>query len=137
MYPGNIPGAPHNNKVRGICKPGLETQTPLYRSGDETRTLDEIALDGSREGGGGGRALTDSGPEREGDGVVVKVVRGGGGRMKGTRWTVCWAKIRGKSGGRKKEERKWMERGWINLCVGENEKLNVCGKGGEGWKERA
>lgn len=80
MYPGNIPGASHNNKVRGIRKPGLETQTPLYRSGDETRTLDEIALDGSREGGGGGRALTDSGPEREGDGGMVKVVRGGGER---------------------------------------------------------
>lgn len=66
MYPGNIPGAPHNNKVRGICKPGLETQTPLYRSG-ETRTLDEIALDESGEAGSG--ALTDSGPEREGDGA--------------------------------------------------------------------
>lgn len=94
MYPGNIPGAPHNNKVRGICKPGLETQTPLYRSG-ETRTLDEIALDESREAGRG--ALTDSGPEREGDGAG----RCGEGRMKGTRWTTCWAKIRGtKEGGR-------------------------------------
>lgn len=48
-----IPGAPHNNKVRGICKPGLETQTPLYRS-VETRTLDEIALDESGEAGRGG-----------------------------------------------------------------------------------
>lgn len=56
VHPGNIPGAPHNNKVHGICKPGLETQTPLYRSG-ETRTLDEIALDewgGTRWRGGGG-----------------------------------------------------------------------------------
>lgn len=40
---------------------------------------------------------------------------------------------------RRRKGNGWNEvgRGWINLCVGENEKLNVCGKGGEGWKERA